>query len=83
MAKKTTKKPIRTGGMIWVGDGTEMIQGVPTRDLTADEAAKHRDLILATQTNTGRTLYVMEEAEQAEPLPEPEPDQSGPEEEDK
>ena len=45
-------------GLMWVGDGLNVIPGVPTRDLSADEAALYRDIIEATQQNTGQVFYV-------------------------
>lgn len=70
MAKRKAKTP-RIEGMTWVGDGTEFIPNVPPRDLDPDEAGLYRDLILATQENTGRVLYEMQMAE-------PDPDEDAP-----
>lgn len=44
-------------GMHYVGDGT-FIQGIPARDLTEDEAARHKAVIVAQQKLTGVVLYV-------------------------
>jgi hypothetical protein len=43
--------------LIYVGDGS-FIQGVPARDLTAEEALQFGATITEQQTATGMTLYV-------------------------
>jgi len=58
MAKKAV-------GLKWVGI-TEMIIGVPPRDLTPEEAKKHKALIDLTQENTKRVLYIADEPKRVE-----------------
>lgn len=73
MPRKTKAKTTRVEGMTWVGDGTEMIPGVPPRNLTPEEAERFRDLIVAVQDNTGRALYEMGQAPDTEDDPDPTP----------
>ncbi len=44
------------GGLRYLGRG-EFIPGVPARDLTAEEAARHAAVLAEHARNTGRVLY--------------------------
>jgi hypothetical protein len=48
----------KNAGLSWVGDGRFSIPGIPTRDLTPEEANEFRSEIEAAQKNTGQVLYV-------------------------
>lgn len=52
MAKKK-----KGSGLKWVGDGRFTIPGIPSRDLTPEEASRFRELIEAAQKNTGQVLF--------------------------
>lgn len=67
------KKKANGLGLKWVGDGRFMIPGVPTRDLTPEEAGRFRAEIEAVQTNTGQVLFVPNES----PTGDNEPEETG------
>lgn len=60
----------KRAGLKYVGS-MEWIPGVPTRDLTPEEADRYREVIDATQANIGRVLYIpIEESPDGDQVPE-------------